>query len=212
MVRRFVLSLALLLAYVSAFAQTDGPTYEKRQVVMPTEQDQGTIKAEHREYSKLSQGFWFSVEGAGGYSLNLSDNVDNAAMAEVALYGGYRFNEYVRVGIGLGARYYFSSGNLRNRSHNWGIPVMFNVRGNFIPQDYRTVIPYYSLDLGCSVTDGFMFRPTIGVRFGERRSAFLLGLSYMMQNMQGWEMGMDEKKMDKTRSVSFLLLKLGYEF
>lgn len=204
-----------MLANVAALAQVEQPAYEKRQVIMPTEHKstpaESLTSGEHRDYSKLNQGFWFSVEGMGGYSMNVSDRVDNTAIAEVDLYGGYRVNEYLRVGLGLGARYYFEPGNLREKSHKWGMPIMLNVRGNFIPQDYRTVVPYYSLDIGGTVPDGFMLRPTIGARFGQPRSAFVLGLSYMLQNMKGWELK-DGVNVSKNRPISFLMLRLGYEF
>ena len=166
------------------------------------------------DYSKYESGFWFSVEALGGYSANVSKGVDNTAFAEVDVYAGYRINQFARVGVGLGGRYYFDPGMLRRvESHNWAMPLMLNVRGNIIPQEYRTVVPYYSLDIGSTITDGFLFRPTIGIRCGEPRSAFLLGLTYMFQNMRGYKENKDTHEwQNATLQTSFFALRLGYEF
>lgn len=139
----------------------------------------------------------------------------NTPFAELDIYAGYRFNDYARVGIGLGPRYYFTPGNLRRTSVKWAMPLVFNVRGNIIPQDYRTVIPYYSVDLGATVGDGFMLRPTIGIRCGEPRSAFLLGVSYMLQNLRGYRNEtLDDvvRVVDANNATSSFALTLGYEF
>ena len=93
------------------------------------------------------------------------------------------------------------------------MPIMINFRGNIIPQDYRTVVPYYSVDVGSTITDGFLLRPTLGIRCGERRSAFLLGVSYMLQVMSGYESKYEPGNLnEKTLNTSFFGLRIGYEF
>lgn len=205
--KKYFILLAAAIIGMSAVAQDDRPTYQKRDVIMPTEHQESP--ADHN-YAQHDNGFWFSVEGTGGYSVHMSKGMDNTAFAEADVYFGYRANEFFRIGMGLGGRYYFDPGILRTKDFKWAMPVMLNMRGNFIPQDYRTVVPYYSVDLGCSITDGFMFRPTVGIRCGERRSAFLLGLSYMYQAMSGYKSKEDLTK--KTINTSFFALRLGYEF
>lgn len=122
---------------------------------------------------------------------------------------GYRFNEYVRVGLGLGARYYFDNNKVRSTLSEWAFPIFLNVRGNFIPTRYRDVVPYYSFDIGVTVRDGFMLRPTVGLRVGRERSAFLVGLGYVGQDLSTYS----RDNLRKTRRfVNFITLKLGYEF
>ena len=76
--------------------------------------------------------------------------------------------------------------------------------GNFIDDEFRTVTPYWSMDMGGAIKDGFMWRPTIGIRVGQSRSAFLLGVTYTGQNLK--------YKTGKDRYVSAVGLTLGYEF
>jgi hypothetical protein len=56
-----------------------------------------------------------------------------------------------------------------------------------------------------------MIRPTIGLRIGEPRSAFILGLSYMGQSIKSFEIVKNEK-VNKEKFASFFTIKLGYEF
>ena len=98
----------------------------------------------------------------------------NFGYTEIDAVAGYRFNEYVRVGLGLGARYYFDNNKVRSTLSEWAFPIFLNVRGNFIPTRYRDVVPYYSFDIGVTVRDGFMLRPTVGLRVGRERSAWAM--------------------------------------
>lgn len=216
MVKKTLLSL-----FVIAFAMPGYSQYYGYGLPREDNRDIEKIEKTQREckYTQYDRGFWFSVEALCGYSANVSSKVDNTPFAEVDAYAGYRFNEYVRVGLGLGGRHYFTPKDciIRRNDSKWAMPIMLNVRGNFIPQHYRTVVPYYSLDVGGSVSDGFMLRPTIGVRFGERRSAFLLGVSYMLQNLSGWNPDWNlssppEVNPKADHVTSFFALRLGYEF
>lgn len=166
-------------------------------------------KSEHKAYSKFDQGFFFAVEGNGGYSLNLSGT--NIGFGEIDFVGGYRVNDYFRIGAGFGPRYYFGPENARFNVARWGMPLYLDIRGNFIPNEYRNIVPYYSLDLGTSFPDGLMFRPTIGIRVGEARSAFLLGVSYTGQNLKNADFD-KAKGTFKHKFTSFLSIKIGYEF
>ncbi len=161
------------------------------------------------EYSEYEKGFWFAVETQGGYSCHFKSG--NVAMWELDIIGGYRFNEFLRVGLGLGSRYYFNNHKVRYSDIKWSFPIYLNIRGNIIPSESRTVVPYYSFDIGGAIRDGFMFRPTIGIRVGSPRSAFLVGLSYMGQSLKSYKT--DDNKIVPDREYnSFVTIKIGYEF
>lgn len=156
-----------------------------------------------KSYSEMNTGFWISADAEGGVSLRISHK--NSAIAGLNISGGYRFSEFLKVGIGFGGRYYFDNNALRYNDFEMSFPVYATVRGNFISGEHRTVVPYYSFDLGGAIRDGFMVRPTVGIRVGEfTRNAFLVGLTYTGQQLRL----PDYKK----EMVSFLSLRLGYEF
>lgn len=156
-------------------------------------------------------GFWLSAEGCGGYSLQSHDNV---GFGEIDINCGYRFNEYFRVGPGFGFRYYFPARSLRDRTYRWSFPLYLNIRGNLESMRYRDVIPYYSMDIGGSIQDGFMLRPTVGIRIGSPRKAFLLALSYVGQEMPYLKKDIQSMaKQGKAKNfVSFVALRIGYEY
>lgn len=158
-----------------------------------------------------SAGFWAAVESMAGYSLQ---SRNNAGFGEVDAIFGYRFNEYFRVGPGLGVRYYFPAGHLRVRSFQWAFPIYLNMRGNLECARYRDVVPYYSLDIGGTIQDGFMWRPSIGIRVGSPRKAFIAALSYMGQEIRDYKFNIASpgERKNSSKYVSFVALRLGYEF
>lgn len=167
----------------------------------------------YHDYPTYQTGFWGAIEATGGYSCRLGGR--NIPMTEIDISGGYRFNEFLRVGVGIGSRYYINSDKLRYSSKDWAFPIYANIRGNFIPTEYRNVVPYYSFDIGGVVHDGFMIRPTLGIRVGQERSAFLLGISYIGQNIRSYDNVVSDQGITKTRKnrfTSFVALRVGYEF
>lgn len=174
-----------------------------RQVKMPTETGMGSHGSNYLQYS---EGFFMAVEASGGYSLNI--NRPNFGYAELDVVGGYRFSEYLRAGIGLGGRYYANNVDARNTSSRWGLPLFLNLRGNFIPGEYRDVVPFWSADIGTTFPDGVMFRPSIGIRVGQERSAFILSVGYLGQSIRTYGNG---EHADHP-FYSFITMKLGYEF
>ena len=154
------------------------------------------------DYVTFDKGFWIAGEFRPAYTLHISSS--DSPVMELDVTGGYRFNEFVRVGIGFGGRYYIKSDRLRKGNISWSFPIYANIRGNFIPTGYRDVVPYYSFDMGGSIRDGFMWRPTVGIRVGQKRSAFLLGLTYTGQSLINTH--------DKRNYCSMLGLTLGYEY
>lgn len=176
------------------------------------------------EYSTNLTGFWFAVEGSGGYSARI--NKENSPFVEFDAIAGYRFNDYLRVGAGFGSRYTFEEPErMRHSSIEWSFPLYLDLRGSFIPQTYRNVVPYWSMDVGGTIRDGFMLRPSVGIRVGRQRCTFLLALSYTGQNIKVREWrdyttySTDGRlslwgthAVGVNRFVSMLSLRLGYEF
>ncbi len=154
-------------------------------------------------------GFWISAELSSGYSLKSHNNV---AFGEADVTLGYRFSEYFRVGPGIGIRYYFPSNKLRTNQFRWSFPLYLNFRGNFCGMSYKDLVPYYSVDLGGTVQDGFMWRPSIGVRIGQPRNAFIVSLSYMGQNLRHKTRSAFKTDHTSVNYVSFIALRVGYEF
>lgn len=196
-VRHFIAGLIAAACSVAASAQINQVT-RLPQVGAPEKQ---------ADYTSAGSGFWMAAEASAAYSFRLFNS--NFGYTEIDAVAGYRFNEYVRVGLGLGARYYFDNNKVRSTLSEWAFPIFLNVRGNFIPTRYRDVVPYYSFDIGVTVRDGFMLRPTVGLRVGRERSAFLVGLGYVGQDLSTYS----RDNLRKTRRfVNFITLKLGYEF
>lgn len=154
------------------------------------------------DYFTYERGFWVAGEFRPSYTLLMSSS--NSSVMELDVTGGYRFNDFVRIGIGFGGRYYINSDRIRKGNINWSFPIYANIRGNFIPTGYRDVVPYYSVDFGGSIRDGLMWRPTIGIRVGQQRSAFLLGLTYTGQSLIN--------NHNDRIYCSMLGLTLGYEY
>lgn len=172
--------------------------------ISPVEPVQPAVKEDRaiRNMTDTDTGFWMSAQVNGSYSVFISDKC--TPWTELDVVGGYRFNQYIKVGVGFGGRYYFENDRLRSNNVKWSFPVFATVRGNFVPDDYRSVTPYYSLDLGAAIRDGFMWRPTVGLRIGQSRSAFLVGITYTGQSLK--------YKTGKDRYISGVGLTLGYEF
>lgn len=160
-----------------------------------------------KDYSENVKGYWMAVEASGAYSCRLFNS--NFGYTELDAVMGYRFNEYFRGGVGFGARYYFDNDEVRVTGAEWAFPIFANARGNFIPTKYRSVVPFYSFDIGGTVRDGFMVRPSVGLRIGRERSAFLVSIGYSGQDISTYS----KSTGDRTRKfVSFVNMKIGYEF
>lgn len=161
---------------------------------------------EQQNYRTLENGFWVATELSGGASCNVDSR--NLYFSELDVTFGYRFSQFFKIGVGLGPRYYFHQAGLRRSHIRWAMPLYATVRGNIMSSVYRNVVPYWGLEAGATVRDGLMFRPTIGIRFGEQRNAFTLGLSYMGQELATYN---DRGEKDK-KYTNFVCLRLGYEF
>ncbi len=157
------------------------------------------------QLSQTETGFWISAEVMGGYSAHLYGH--NMGVTEFDVTAGWRFSEFLRIGIGTGLRYYIDSKDIRRHSSGFGMPLFVAARGNMVYGKYRNVVPYWGVEFGGAFPDGIMFRPTVGLRFGAPRQAWLLGVSYMAQNVAVAPLGVKEKRLS-----NFFMLRVGYEF
>lgn len=161
-----------------------------------------------KDYYENENGYWMAAEAGAAYSCRLFGS--NFGFTEVDVTGGYRFSEYFRAGLGLAARLYFDNNAVRKNDSPWAMPVFVNFRGNFIPTQYRNVVPFYSIDTGATFRDGFMIRPSVGLRIGQQRNAFVVSAGYLGQNLKIEDSHAPSK--GKEKFVSFVTLRLGYEF
>ncbi len=193
--KKTLVSLMLLLVCGGVSMAQSRPT---REVKMPQEHGLGVSTT---DYTQLTHGFFCVAQASTAYTVDSSHNLGFTAIEAI---GGYRFNDYLRVGVGLGARYYYGELGVRNMSHDWGMPLFLDLRGNFIPNGYRDVVPYWSMDIGTTLPDGVMVRPAIGLRIGQPRSAFLVSLGYIGQDIRVYP--------GAKKFRSGINLSVGYEF
>ena len=131
-------------------------------------------------------------------------NKKNVAMAGASFGGGYRFSQFLKVGVGLGVLYYPNNSNVRNSDNYVAMPLFFNVRGNFLSEEIRRTVPFWSVNIGSTVPDGFFMTPSVGLRVGEKRNAFLISIGYTLRHLKSYPQSVD--------FYSGVLVKLGYEF
>nr|WP_297938347.1 hypothetical protein [uncultured Lachnoclostridium sp.] len=183
--------LVLSILSVPAFGQY-------REVKMPNKPQQSN----YRDYSSENKGFWYSVEAEGGSSI--IEHSRNLQYAAVTFTGGYRLSEYLRLGAGFGGKMYVNNSEVRNVNTKYGIPIFANVRGNFISAYDRDGVPFWSVNVGGITQEGFYFSPSVGYSFGGLRNNFQIGLAYTYTRFK------DNSEVN--RNISYLGLKLGYEF
>lgn len=204
MLKKFLIIAAFALHLPISLSAQSMPT---REIKMPTETGLG-VKS--NDYHQFQKGFFASAEVSTAFSIH--PNTKNVGLTELDIVGGYRFCDFLRVGLGLGGRLYFNAAELR--THDWALPLFVNVRGNFIPNAYNTVVPFWSFDIGTTFPDGFMIRPTVGIRVGQPRSAFIASLGYLGQNLRINKIS-EASEIAPARQhkfYNFITLKLGYEF
>lgn len=172
---------------------------QDRDIILP----QRPERPAYKDYTTSDRGFWLAAEAEGGTSTFIDDN--NMQVVGLCVNAGYRLSEFLRFGIGIGGRYYVGGNNkVRNTSVKWTIPVYVNARGNIISQYSRSMVPYWSVSVGGVLRDGVFVQPTLGLRFGELRDSWLLGLSYNLQHI--------DAMYARQETASSILLRVGYEF
>lgn len=180
---------------------------QTRDVKIPMESNLGITQT---DYSQMKTGFFCVGQVATAYTFNPSPY--SIGFTDLEGIAGYRFGDYLRAGVGIGVRYYYHADDARNVSHKFGMPLFLDLRGNFIPNDYRNVVPFWSIDLGATFPDGVMFRPSIGMRVGEPRSAFIVSLGYIGQNLRTYTDVMQDRDRRSHKFTSGISLTIGYEF
>lgn len=198
--KKFIALLSLLLLPVSSLMAQDN-----QEVVLP----QRPHRAQYVDHTQSQTGFWCAAELEGGSTVMLEHS--NMQAAQFTYIGGYRLNEYFRVGVGIGVKYYFNNNSKRRGSANsCTFPLYANFRGNFLSQADRSMVPYWSVNLGTVLKDGFYLSPSVGLRFGEQRNSWLLGISYSLNHINTSKLQSPPAKC--LRTTSSLSLHVGYEF
>jgi len=190
--KRFVLVFSMLLSLFIGHAQ-------ERSVIMP----QAPKQEKYVEYSLMDKGYWWSIDL--GIAPSLKFHETSMWTSTISFVNGYRFNDYLKIGLGIGAGYYFANNDVvRDTDIKWIMPLFVNVRGNFVSQEVREIVPFWSVDVGGAFGDGLLCTPSVGCRIGERRSALIASLGYSYRGIKAKE--------ELGNGRSFVVLKLGYEF
>ena len=186
----------ILLVFVSLVTLVCNAQY--RDVKLPETPQQVNYKS----YESENSGFWCGIDLEGGSSV--MEHKTNMQYANLSCAGGYRFSEFIRLGVGIGIRYYVHNANVRNTDSKFGIPIFANMRGNFISAYDRDGVPFWSFNIGGITNEGFFASPTIGYSFGGLRHNFQIGVCYTITCF---------KNNTLTNSAySYFGLKFGYEF
>lgn len=190
--KKHILIIALLLAGMQLCAQ---------EIRLPEEPK----PLKYKDFSIENSGVWYAVEIAAASSVVLNHKNTRRSMLTFTI--GYRLNEFIRAGVGLGVNCYFNgNADVRGDVNKYTMPVYFNLRGNFLSQDVRSIVPYWSLDGGANLGDGYFVSSTFGIRIGQNRSSFLFGLNYAVGDI-------DTHYAEVYKNpIHFLGFKLGYEF
>jgi hypothetical protein len=158
--------------------------------------------SDYKDYYNVSKGFWCGAELEAGSSVMVDE--PNLQYASLSFLGGYRFSEFLRIGLGLGVRMYLNNAGVRFSNSRFGIPLYVNARGNFISAYDRGAVPFWSLSVGGITNDGFFFSPTLGYSFGGLRNNIMVGLNYTLATFTNY-------KRDNV-VYGYLGIKVGYEF
>lgn len=156
----------------------------------------------YRNYEMENSGFWCTFDLECSSSVMVRHR--NMQYTGLAWTGGYRLNEFIRIGAGLGVRYYVNNGIVRGTDNNFGLPIFANARGNFISAYDRDGVPFWSFNIGGITNEGLFASPTIGYSFGGLRNNFLIGINYTITNFKNYH--------NTRMGYSYFGLKIGYEF
>jgi hypothetical protein len=188
--KKYCISILLIIFSLNVIAQDT--------IILP----QKPKRPKYENYYENDKGFWNSTDAMCGVSVRLT-KIDLPFFCFSSV-NGYRFNEFLRIGIGVSIKYYLNNDDVRYSSIPWTFPLYLDVRGNIIPQESRFIVPYWAFDLGQEIRNGMFFSPTLGIRFGENRSSYVLGISYSYNRLKA------KNNSDKYRN--FIGLRFGYEF
>lgn len=151
---------------------------QDKNVILPEKPN----RSNYVDYSTKESGFWCAAQIGAGFG-------DTAFLAQLDIIGGYRFSEFLRIGIGVSPRMGLKS-----------IPLYFDARGNIISQMDRMYSFYWNAEIGYAIDDGIYLSPGLGMRFGGIRHNFLVSVNYTMQGFK--DVGVKH----------FAGVRIGYEF
>ena len=165
--------------------------------------------AKYVDYSDQDKGWWCAVEAHAGGSWYDDDH--GMGIFALTFTNGYRFSEYLKIGVGVGARYnlnkdhdYLAYCNAHNIQAPMSVPLFVNLRGNIISQKSRMCVPFWNADIGYAILDNFFFDAGIGFRVGAKRNNFVMSANFMGQVVHYEPSDAD--------FGSGILFKIGYEF
>ena len=187
--RTLFLLFFLLISFLHVFPQS-------RDVIMPPP------PSEIHNIADQDKGFWCAIDVNGGSTLMV--NRKNVAMAGASFAGGYRFCQYLKVGVGLGVLFYPNNSDVRRSNSYVAMPLFFNVRGNLLSEGIRRTVPFWSVNIGSTIPDGFFITPSVGLRIGEKRNAFIVSIGYTFRHLK--------TRPGLAEYYSGAFVKLGYEF
>lgn len=194
--RRIVCAICYLcISIVSGYAQDQTITLPEK-----------PARGKYVDYSLKDSGWWIAAQITGGLATT-NDNI-HAGLIQVDIINGYRFSEFLKVGIGFSPRYYFSHNSfpLRDKRMIFGVyslPIYADIRGNFISQEDTMFAPYWNADLGYSIHEGLFFSPGVGLKIGSIRHNVLFGVNYTIQG----------HNVNEVKGIIHIFsIRLGYEF
>ncbi|MCQ2351539.1 MAG: hypothetical protein MJ003_06155 [Paludibacteraceae bacterium] len=132
------------------------------------------------DYETAKKGYWTAVEIWGGGAVDFGGK-PNMCNIDVHWINGYRFNEWIRIGVGLGFRYYLGDLNYQIGGNSypepisgkygwekpgkpndtqggsqWALPLYLDLRGNIMSMATRMCVPYWSFDAGYTFSGNFV--------------------------------------------------------
>lgn len=177
-------------------------------------------KSRYVDHSEREKGFWAAVDFMAGANVEHEYGISGAVPLDLQVTFGYRFSEFLQVGVGAGFRYYANNDQARcyhnskgeYENYGWAFPIYGQLRGLFYSGQSRSVVPFWQLTAGHTVNDGFMCSPALGLRFGTaERHHFNLGLHYTAQWTQ-LQADASGGHLHRFGPLHILQLRLGYQF
>lgn len=175
----------------------------KTQVTVP----ETPQRPKYVDYSSNDKGWWCAAESwATGSFYRTSKNLWGISLNFI---NGYRFSEYLKVGVGVGVRGYFTNDELfrkeilekRQKRAMICAPIFVDARGNFMTQQTRMCVPFWNASVGYAILDQFFYTAGLGIRVGQKRNDFVFSINY-----QGQLLPYDNTYVN---GISF---RIGYEF
>jgi len=147
-------------------------------------------RSRYKDFSEQSKGFWAGVDLMAGANVDHQYSISGSVPIDLQFTFGYRFSEFLQLGVGGGFRFYANNDQARSyrnsqgkyEDYGWAFPLYGQARGLFYSGQSRSVVPFWQMSIGHTFNDGFMLSPALGLRFGSaERHHFNLGLHYTAQ-------------------------------